>query len=164
LAAKGLKTGRKSQTKDPKYPIRHGTGSRQWAGDVHKKWCQKHFDEYNKLGWLSSADEITIVPEEECECAECKYNKEKNSKKKMRVVRSAFGEHLVENDWEDQDWETYQFNIKQRESIQDRVVREHRKGFNKDERKFINELEEKNMTIRKKYGYDPVTSTYPKDR
>ena len=46
---------------------RHGKNARQWAGSITKKFCQKHFDEYNNLGWLAGDDNITIVKQSECE-------------------------------------------------------------------------------------------------
>lgn len=50
-----------------KLDIRHGKNPRRWAGSVHKKFCEKHFNEYNETGWLASDDTIEIVPENECE-------------------------------------------------------------------------------------------------
>jgi len=46
----------------------HGTNPKgAWAGNVRKKFCLKHFEEYDKTGWLAKDDEIEIVPESECE-------------------------------------------------------------------------------------------------
>jgi hypothetical protein len=47
--------------------IRHGKKQKQWAGSVDKRFCEKHFNQYNELGWLSPEDTIEIVPESECE-------------------------------------------------------------------------------------------------
>lgn len=47
--------------------IRHGKSSKKWAGSVTKRFCERHFDEYNNSGWLSQEDNITIVSEDECE-------------------------------------------------------------------------------------------------
>lgn len=69
---------------------------------------------------------------------------------KTRVVKSAFGCHYIKNDWEDTDWDNYQFNLSLRESVYNRATLEGRK-INRDERKFINELEDRNQLIRDKY-------------
>ncbi len=67
-----------------------------------------------------------------------------------RMIKSAFGHHYIENDWKDIDWDNYQFNLKLRESICSKTIVK-RRNLNRDEKKFIAELEAKNDVIRKKY-------------
>jgi len=52
--------------------------------------------------------------------------------------------------WKQADQENYQFNLKLRASIGQHAMMESR-NFTKDERKFIEELEQKNDRIRYKY-------------
>ena len=65
-------------------------------------------------------------------------------------VEAAFGRIYIENEWEQWDWDLYQSYLNQKVSIGNHAVMEGRK-FIRDEREFINELEEKMDAIRNKY-------------
>ncbi len=67
-----------------------------------------------------------------------------------RKVESGFGCSFIENNWSDDDWNSYQFNLKLQISIKNKSLIKRRK-LNSDERKFINELEQKNQIIRDRY-------------
>lgn len=68
-------------------------------------------------------------------------------------VESAYGRKYIENDWEQWDWDLYQSYLNQKISMGNKAISEHRK-FTKDERNFIEELEEKMDAIRNKYKED----------
>jgi hypothetical protein len=67
-----------------------------------------------------------------------------------RTVKSAFGVKHVENNWTDDDWGNYQFNLNLMNSVRNKAVMEHRK-LNQDEFKFLAEMEERNEALRQKY-------------
>lgn len=69
----------------------------------------------------------------------------------LRKVQSAFTYNFVENNWSDNDWDNYQFNLKLEISIKNKALME-RRNLNSDERKFISELGDKNQSIRELYG------------
>ena len=69
----------------------------------------------------------------------------------LRKVKSAFGVSFVENNWEDIDWENYQFNLKLMISVNGRAFDRLRRNLLQDEINFVNELEQKNQSIRSKY-------------
>lgn len=74
---------------------------------------------------------------------------------KTRIVRSGFGFHYVQNDWSDEDWERYQFNLELRASMGTKAILEGRR-WNKDEKQFVGELEGDNQRLRCKYGVDAL--------
>ena len=44
---------------------------------LEKKFCQRHKDHFGELGWIWEGDRITVVPESECQAAECKAKRER---------------------------------------------------------------------------------------
>ena len=73
----------------------------------------------------------------------------------LRKVESAFGCNFVENNWSDDNWDNYQFNLRLQISIKNKALMEGRK-LNLDEKKFINELEQRNQEIRETEDYERI--------
>lgn len=71
-------------------------------------------------------------------------------KPKVRFVETSIGVISVRSIFSDDDFDNYHFNLALRTSICIKTTMESRK-LNKDEKDFINELEEKNNLIRSKY-------------
>jgi hypothetical protein len=75
-----------------------------------------------------------------------------------RITRSAYGTQYVKNNWTDEDWNKYQFDLNLKASVCFSATASHR-DLTADERKFIGELEDEMQKIRQHY-----TSEEPKKK